>query len=316
MLTPPPVVVFRYGQRINDPDMMALGAWAAHETDLLREGGSETRRYGRASLSRLLPEVFALDEIYAVPPRQPLPRDVWLNVIEVMVARDQGGSKQGFFVAAKGGHNAESHNHNDVGQVVVFLDGKPVLIDAGVETYTRKTFSPQRYEIWTMQSAYHNLPTIDGVMQAPGEEFAARDVSCRTEGDLTTLSLDIAGAYPPEANLERWQRTVTLQRQDAVEVTESYELSQPVEEITLSFLTPCAVDSAQRRDRAGRDRAARWAADRQGAHRLRRRQADRQRRGGGGHRRAAEAGLGQSTDPRAAAQPRSGAQGYLELDAD
>ena len=27
-----------------------------------------------------------------------------------------------------------------------------------------------------MQSAYHNCPTIDGVMQAAGREFAASDV--------------------------------------------------------------------------------------------------------------------------------------------
>jgi hypothetical protein len=241
MLTPPPYVVFRYGQRIDDAEMMALGAWSARETDLLRQKSKQMRRYGRASLARFLPEVFALDQMYAVEPRQPLPREVWLDVIQVMVGRDQGGSKEGLFVAAKGGHNAESHNHNDIGQIVVYTDGRPVLIDAGVETYTRKTFSAQRYEIWTMQSAYHNLPTIDGVMQSPGEEYAARNVSCRTEGELTTLSLDIAGAYPPEANLVSWQRTVTLQRGKSVDVTETYELAKPVKEITLSFLTPCAV---------------------------------------------------------------------------
>ena len=52
-----------------------------------------------------------------------------------------------------------------MGNVVVFVDGKPVIVDAGVETYTRKTFSAERYTIWTMQSAYHTLPTIvrDGV---------------------------------------------------------------------------------------------------------------------------------------------------------
>ena len=46
----------------------------------------------------------------------------------------------------------------------------------GVESYTKKTFSPQRYEIWTMQSAWHNLPTFDGVQQLPGAEYAAREV--------------------------------------------------------------------------------------------------------------------------------------------
>ncbi len=120
--------------------------------------------------------IFSAAEIAQAEAYAPQPRDTWLPVIEVMAARDQAGSAHGWYVAAKGGHNNESHNHNDIGEFVVYRDGLPLLIDAGVETYSRKTFSPQRYEIWTMQSAYHNLPTIDGVQQAPGEQFAARDV--------------------------------------------------------------------------------------------------------------------------------------------
>ena len=108
-------------------------------------------------------------------------RDAWLDGIQVMTARCAEGTTKGFFVAAKGGHNAESHNHNDVGNFIVYRDGRPILIDAGVETYSRKTFSSQRYEIWTMQSAYHNLPTIDGVMQSPGRQFAAREVRYEAE---------------------------------------------------------------------------------------------------------------------------------------
>ena len=68
-----------------------------------------------------------------------------------------------------------------------------------METYTRKTFSAQRYEIWTMQSAYHNLPTINGVMQKDGREFAARDVRYRADERIAELSMDIAAAYPKEA---------------------------------------------------------------------------------------------------------------------
>ena len=70
----------------------------------------------------------------------------------MMAAREKPGSSEGLYVAAEGGHNAQSHNHNDVGNVIVFADGRPVLVDAGVEEYTSKTFSSRRYEIWTMQS--------------------------------------------------------------------------------------------------------------------------------------------------------------------
>ena len=77
-------------------------------------------------------------------------------------------NKNGFFVATKGGYNNESHNHNDVGSFSLYLNTMPVFIDAGVGTYTRRTFSSERYSIWTMQSNYHNLPLINGVAQRFG----------------------------------------------------------------------------------------------------------------------------------------------------
>jgi hypothetical protein len=164
-----------------------------------------------------------------------------------MVARDQAGSPEGFFVAAKGGHNNESHNHNDVGNAIVYVDGKPVIVDAGVEAYRRKTFSPQRYEIWTMQSAYHTLlPTFEGsdgkiVMQAPGETFTAREVTYRECDAEAHFALDIAGAYPPEANVQRWSRTITLERGEALVIEDAFEMKEPPHAIMVSLLTPCEV---------------------------------------------------------------------------
>jgi hypothetical protein len=151
------------------------------------------------------------------------------------------GASNGFFVAAKGGHNAESHNHNDVGNFVVYMDGKPILIDIGVETYSRKTFSSRRYEIWTMQSAWHNLPTIETLMQSPGREYAARDVRYEADDDHAQLKLDIAGVYPREAGLKSWVRTVRLDRGRDVAVTEQYALDKPAGKIMLSLVTPCKV---------------------------------------------------------------------------
>lgn len=233
---PPAAVVYRYGQRIDDENLMSLGAWLATEQDLLHPSGDR-----RGSLGRLLPTLFALDEITSTEPRMPLPRDVWLWDIEVMAARDVGGSSAGLYVAAKGGHNAESHNHNDVGNWIVYVDGRPLIVDAGVETYSRKTFSPQRYEIWTMQSAYHSLlPTIDGVMQAPGREFAARKAEYAADDQVAELSLDIAGAYPEDAGLQSWVRTLRLHRGEQVEIIDRYELAAPAHEIVLGVLTPAA----------------------------------------------------------------------------
>jgi hypothetical protein len=172
----------------------------------------------------------------------PLLRDVYLPDTQFFAARDQAGRTAGLYLAAKGGHNAESHNHNDVGHFIVYHNGKPLIIDVGVETYTRKTFSPQRYEIWTMQSAYHSLPTIEGIMQAPGKEFAACAVTYRADDESAAFNLDLAQAYPPQAQLLSWKRSVVLQRGQLVNLTDSYELKQAPSSLMLSLMTPCHVE--------------------------------------------------------------------------
>jgi hypothetical protein len=92
-----------------------------------------------------------------------------------MVLRESENPDEGLFLAMKGGDNNESHNHNDVGSFIVYKNGKPVLIDAGVGEYTKQTFSPDRYKIWSMQSLYHNLPSFDGVGQVNGSQYASKN---------------------------------------------------------------------------------------------------------------------------------------------
>ncbi len=132
--------------------------------------------------------------------------DVFFDSSQLMISRNDK-----FVLAAKAGNNAESHNHNDVGSVTLYKFGKPFLIDLGVETYTAKTFSDRRYEIWTMQSIYHNLPTFyDGhetVTERSGEKFAAKDVVYDKENHK--ISMDIAPAFGSK-NIFSYVRTVSL----------------------------------------------------------------------------------------------------------
>jgi len=227
-------LVFRAGRRIADQQLQAFGAYCAAEL-----GGGKLRR---DSLGRQLPAIFNYETLCAAPAQAPLPADVWLPGIQVMAARIKSGSSEGLYLAAKGGHNDESHNHNDVGNFIVYNGGRPVLIDVGVETYTAKTFSRQRYEIWTMQSAYHNLPTIDSVMQRDGRQFAARQVRYQTGPPAAEFSLALAGAYPPEAGLASWRRNLRLDRAaNQISVADVCELTRGAAQITLSLMTPCRV---------------------------------------------------------------------------
>lgn len=241
---PEALLVYRYGLRIGDAAMVDFGRWLADRQNAGEVGVVQGTGSLPPSLGRAIPDLFVLADALAQPGRPPLLRDVWLPAIEVMTARD-GASGDGFYLAAKGGHNDESHNHNDIGNFVLFVDGDPVLVDAGVETYTAKTFSDRRYEIWTMQSAYHSLlPTVDGVQQAPGATFAARNVACAADDASAALTLDIAGAYPPAAKLAHWQRTVTLQRGAGVTLVDAFAFAAPAQRVELALLTPCVVTAA------------------------------------------------------------------------
>lgn len=228
-VAPDAVLVWRYGQRVNDAKMQAFGAWLA-------AGEPDPRRLAvHDSMSRSLQSVFHYEDIRAASQsaRPPLVADVILPGTQVFAARLQEGSDRGFYLAAQGGHNAESHNHNDVGNFVVYCDGEPVLIDIGVETYSAKTFSSRRYEIWTMQSGWHNCPTINGVMQAPGRQYEARQF----RAEPGAVSMELQAAYPAEAGCPRWLRTLMLDRAgNRVTLRDQFELARR-ESVEWNFVT-------------------------------------------------------------------------------
>jgi hypothetical protein len=63
--------------------------------------------------------------------------------------------------------------------------------------------------------------------------------------DTVRLSLDIAPAYPPEAQVARWRREVTLDRKKGeVVLAEDFALGEAREPVRLHFLTPLAADVA------------------------------------------------------------------------
>ena len=237
-LASPDDLVYSYGRRIHDQQMIALGR-ARFPLNI------EEIEFPRwFPMFRVLHTLTQYEQITAASAESPSVRDVWLDGIQVMAARQQERSCQGLFLAAKGGHNNESHNHNDVGSFIVYADGKPAIIDVGVETYTAKTFSSSRYDIWTMQSQYHNLPTVNGIGQQAGSEFRASDVHYSRTDELVEFSLNLATAYPLEAGLERWNRRISVQRGNTsvIEIVDDFTLKQPTQAIMLTFMTPCEHD--------------------------------------------------------------------------
>lgn len=228
-------LMYRFGKRIGDEPLAQFGAMAA------RSGQPGQRAVG-GSMGHVLPALFNLKALAeTTKTAAPLLRDVWLPDIQVMTARSDAGSTAGLYLAAQGGHNAENHNHNDVGNFIVYADGHPALIDVGAEAYNAKTFGPQRYDIWAMQSAYHNCPTINGVMQKAGREFSASAVAYQADDQAAALTLDLAKAYPAEAGVQSWKRTLRLNRHQAVDITDAFRLAKPSADVMLSLMTPYEV---------------------------------------------------------------------------
>lgn len=231
-MTPEYDLVFRYGQRLHDPGLTALAAAGASVKGILGNG---------YAFGRQIYAVFDVAKILALlPGPAPLARDVWMpsEDMQFMAARSQAGSAAGLYVAAWGAHNAQSHNHNDVGNFLVFARGQPVFIDVGAPTYTAQTFSSRRYDIWAFQSAYHNVPDINGTMQSAGRQFAAKAVRYRADDTMAEMQMDLASAYPPAAKLGQWLRTVRLTRGQAVEITEAFELKEIVSPSLQNLVTP------------------------------------------------------------------------------
>ena len=169
------------GEKLHEPALTTLGV---RTRGTLADQINDTPHLTR--LLRMLFHPAAEDAESAAAPEE---EDVWLPDLQVRKV-----CRGGMTLCCKGGHNGESHNHNDVGSFMLYVDGEPQIVDAGNMVYTAKTFSDQRYTLWHTRSAYHNLPLINGQEQLPGSEHKAKAVKLLPDG----LRLYICKAYQAE----------------------------------------------------------------------------------------------------------------------
>ena len=147
-------------------------------------------------------------------------KDEYLPDLQVRLVQ-----KGRWLLACKGGHNGESHNHNDVGSFILMKDGEPAVVDAGNMIYTAKTFSDERYTLWNVRAGWHNLPIIGGREQREGAEHAARDVKSTPDG----MELDLAETYDKAAGVRKLKRSFRLSADGLCLIDEGIlETAQPV----------------------------------------------------------------------------------------
>lgn len=231
-MTPEPVMIRRFGVETGDTMMAAFGAWLY----TLDNYGShmEQQMFHRTR------ELFDFMDFHQISAAHDGFRDIgdaWLPDIQLMVSR----LGHGLFLAAHAGNNGKSHNHNDVGDFIVYADGRPVIIDVGSGLYTSRTFSKDRYRLWFNTSAFHNLPTVNGRQQEEGREYSAGQVSYRTDRQGARLTMDLAKAYPAAAGIRSWKRTVNAEKAGRITITDSCRLSSAVDSLTQTFMTVAAV---------------------------------------------------------------------------
>ena len=168
--------------------------------------------------------------------------DAWLADLEMFVARSNS-DRSSFTVTAKGGHNDESHNHNDIGVVAVYYDQSPVIVDPGKQLYRLSNFNEDRYveENWYHLSPFHNLPSFGGVPQKEGAQYRSKDVSVHFERDKAKFSAELAGGYPSSANLTNFKRRVKLQRGTRVTVKDKFKMSR-AQDVEIGFMTPTNIE--------------------------------------------------------------------------
>ncbi len=120
------------------------------------------------------------------------------------------GAKNGTGFACKGGHNGESHNHNDIGHLIYEADGTVFLTDLGAGEYTRDYFSDRRYEAICNHSFGHSVPILNGQGQREGEKYRCTAFTAEVKegvrphctafaaegaADIGTVSMEIGSAY-------------------------------------------------------------------------------------------------------------------------
>jgi len=178
----------------------------------------------------------------------------WFADAGVLLCRpSNSGSLAAVF---KGGHNAEHHNHNDLGTFIVVVGDQPVIVDPGSVEYTRTTFGKDRYTIPKLRSYGHSVPRIGGQEQIAGRDAEAKILHTDFNETTDTVVMDLASAYPVQG-LRKLQRTFIYHRSpiESLEVIDEFALTDSnTYEIALITYGTCKQTGSDRLEITSKNR--------------------------------------------------------------
>lgn len=199
-----PDVLRRFQDRYREPSI-ALYIHRLEEEGLL----------GGGSLRDLLWE--STSDLQPLPPEE---TSRWYRRIEVIVTRSSWTDPDASVLAVKAGHNAEPHNHLDIGQFIYHCYGNSFICDLGIGVYDRNYFGSKRYENPVCGAEGHNLIFIDGKSQAPGREYEGKIVEYHRETDWERIKIDLTKAYPSDVLSEAFRTLLFLKYEGLVLIDE------------------------------------------------------------------------------------------------
>lgn len=149
----------------------------------------------------------------------------------ILIARPVANGTCRMAVSVKGGHNAENHNHNDVGSYAVSLGKETMAGDQGGPfSYPGDYFDRNATEKYKIKGSYgHPVPVVDGVMQKNGRQAQGVILEKQFTDAKDVFRIDYTSAYPVP-QLSRLIRTFNYDRSGAgsFTVNDEFTATSPV----------------------------------------------------------------------------------------
>jgi hypothetical protein len=154
------------------------------------------------------------------------PTDAVFAGVQTAFLRTSWEDANAIFLAVKGGDNAASHAHLDLGSFVLDAGGVRWGYDPGPEDYNVPAyFGNKRFTYFKTSTAAHNTVIIDGEDQDHRAE--ARITHHEFAADLSWVQIDLSRAYP--GRVKQLQRRIGVAQKQAILIQDTLTAEQPVD---------------------------------------------------------------------------------------
>ncbi|XMO85358.1 heparinase II/III family protein [Algibacter sp. AS12] len=153
-----------------------------------------------------------------------LPDVTYFDTSGMIISR--GKQEIPFSIAIKAGHNAENHNHSDVGTYTILFGKDYITGDIGAPSYTAGSFSKTNK---ARSSWGHPVPRINNTLQSNGREFKGEVLKTDFKMNSDEVVMDIKPAYEIPA-LKLLKRTMINDKIGAgtIRIKDDFEASENV----------------------------------------------------------------------------------------